>query len=146
MTFGGIDFIGTTLWFKQMPDYQRYAPLLNDFRVIQGFVPKVFEENKDAIDFLNWHVNDNSIVITHHSPTFHSTPMRFKEEPVNMFFTCDMEILIKERKPKLWIHGHTHHSFNYMLHNTHIICNPLGYVGHEVNQEFISNMMIDYDG
>lgn len=139
----GIPFVGAPLWFRQHEEYKKYAAMLNDFRLIGDFNKTVFEENKKSLDFLNWHVSKDAIVITHHVPTPKSTPGRYKGDPVNMFFNCDMEDLIIERKPKLWIHGHTHDSFNYMLEKTHIVCNPLGYVGHQVNPEFIPNMMID---
>jgi len=32
---------------------------------------------------------------------------------------------------KLWIHGHTHESFDYMVGDTRIVCNPRGYIGYE---------------
>jgi Icc-related predicted phosphoesterase len=117
--------------------------MLNDFNLIKDFEDKVFKENRKSLKFLDWHVNRDSIVITYHVPTSKSTPTRYVGDPINMFFLCNMEKFIKERKPKLWVHGHTHDSFNYMLEKTHIVCNPLGYVGQQVNAEFISNMMVD---
>jgi hypothetical protein len=32
---------------------------------------------------------------------------------------------------RLWLHGHTHHNFNYWIGETRVVCNPRGYVGHE---------------
>jgi calcineurin-like phosphoesterase family protein len=29
---------------------------------------------------------------------------------------------------QLWIHGHTHDSFDYQVHGTRVVCNPRGYV------------------
>jgi predicted phosphodiesterase len=139
----GVNFIGAPLWFRKKKDYKAYTDMLNDFNLIGNFEDKVFKENRKSLNFLNWHVNDDSIVITHHLPTPKSTPARYVGDPVNMFFLCNMEKLIQKRKPKLWVHGHTHDSFNYMLEKTHIVCNPLGYLGRQVNAEFIPNMMID---
>ena len=34
---------------------------------------------------------------------------------------------------KVWIHGHTHDEFNYVVGTTNVLCNPRGYpkeVGH----------------
>jgi predicted phosphodiesterase len=143
MNINGINFVGSPMWFKQKKNYKKYTDMINDFSLITNFEDKVFKENKKALKFLRWHVNSDSVVITHHVPTPKSTPDRYVGDPINMFFTCDMEELIRERKPKLWVHGHTHDSFNYMLGKTHIVCNPLGYVGRQVNAEFIPNMMID---
>lgn len=143
ITIGGIDFIGTTLWFKKKKNYKEYAHMLSDFSLIKDFEAKVFKENKKAINFLQWHVNSNAIVITHHIPTEKSTPARYVGDPLDMFFTCNLEGLIKKRKPKMWVHGHTHDSFNYMLEKTHIVCNPLGYLGKQINSDFIPNMLIE---
>jgi len=139
----GVSFIGSTLWFRKQKDYQKYTAMLTDFDLIRNFEDRVFKENRKCLNFLNWHVNEDAVVITHHMPTIKSTPIRFLTDPLNMFFVCDMEKLIKKRKPKLWVHGHTHDSFNYLLEKTHIVCNPLGYVGRQVNADFIANMMID---
>lgn len=138
----GIDFIGSTLWFKKQPDYWMYTRHLNDFRFIGAFEEHVFEENKEAVKFLKWHVHPKSLVITHHLPTPQSTPEVFRNSPLNMFFASNMEKFILKRQPKLWVHGHTHYSMNYLLGKTHIICNPLGYMP-EANREFIPNMMVD---
>jgi predicted phosphodiesterase len=143
VTINGINFVGTTLWFKKNKKYKEYANMLSDFPLIANFEYVVFEENQEAIDFLNWHVNKDSIVITHYMPTYESVPARYKDDPFNMFFVCNMESLIHERKPKMWVHGHTHDSFNYMLGDTHIVCNPLGYLGKEINAGFIPNMIIE---
>jgi Icc-related predicted phosphoesterase len=111
--------------------------------MIQKLDTAVKREHRRALEFLKWHVSSNSIVITHHIPTTQSLANNFKHDPTNVFFVCDMEKLIKRRKPKLWVHGHTHHSANYLLGKTHIVCNPFGYLGKEINAEFIPNMMLD---
>ena len=143
VNIGGATFIGTTLWFRKKKNYEKYADELNDFNLIKDFRNKVFKENRKALNFLNWHTNKDSIVITHHMPAPQSVSVEYKDNPTNMFFLCDMSKLINERKPKLWVHGHTHDSFNYMLGKTHVVCNPLGYLGRQVNPQFIPNMMID---
>ena len=40
------------------------------------------------------------------------------------------------KRYNIWIHGHTHMSNDFKLHKTRIICNPRGYVGHELNPDF----------
>jgi len=140
---GGVQFVGSPLWFKQVTDYQVFAPLLADFKMIYGFHPRVFAENKEARRFLNWHVNRESVVITHHMPSNKSVAEIYKVDGLNIFFVCDIEKLINLRQPKLWVHGHTHKSCNYLIGKTHVVCNPLGYIGRTVNEDFIPNMCID---
>jgi hypothetical protein len=34
---------------------------------------------------------------------------------------------VRELQPKLWIHGHTHDRCDYVLAETRVVANPLGY-------------------
>ena len=34
----------------------------------------------------------------------------------------------------LWIHGHTHDSFDYRLNGTRVVCNPRGYAKDGANE------------
>jgi hypothetical protein len=38
---------------------------------------------------------------------------------------------------QLWIHGHTHQSYNYIEQGTRVICNPRGYMPYEPNPMLI---------
>ncbi|CAN7686391.1 hypothetical protein LJR069_005585 [Variovorax paradoxus] len=46
----------------------------------------------------------------------------------------------------LWVHGHTHQSFDYRVHACQVVCNPRGYVnwsGRIENQAFEPGLIID---
>jgi Icc-related predicted phosphoesterase len=143
VVIGGIQFVGTTLWTAEHPTSAMHARRMADSIRIDGFPDSSYVENKKAVDFLNWHVNSKSIVITHHVPCPMSISETYKNDPLEVFFLHDMTQLIEERQPMLWVHGHTHDSFNYTLGKTHIICNPLGYIGRMVNPNFIPNLLIE---
>lgn len=136
-------FVGTTMWFPPNPQSELYRFRMNDFSQIRHFSDDVYKHNKEANKFLKWHINNESIVITHHLPLHQSVPEEFKADPLNMFYMHDQHKIIMRRKPRMWVHGHTHASSNYMFHKTHVVCNPLGYVGVAVNPHFIPNMIID---
>ena len=42
-------------------------------------------------------------------------------------YASDVESIIYEHEPTLWIHGHIHDTRDYMIGNTRILCNPRGY-------------------
>jgi hypothetical protein len=48
---------------------------------------------------------------------------------------------------QLWIHGHTHDSFDYLLNGTRIVCNPRGYARSGVNENplFDPDLIIPVD-
>lgn len=140
-------FVGTTLWYP--PNHNSVIMKNNwcDFLHIPEANRKIFKWNQKAVQFLEKEVKKNDIVITHMLPSFKSVASQFKGDPTNCFFVCDMESFIIARKPSVWIHGHTHNSFDYMLDQTRILCNPHGYparvVGREPNPNFNPNLVIE---
>lgn len=133
----GIHFIGTTLW----SDLSRVNPLLkfraqkeiNDYRVIKMFrdcnltcedTHGIFEHN---FEYLLETVIPNCVVITHHAPSYQSVAPKFKTNELNPFFVSDLNSFIEPSQVQLWIHGHTHNAVDYMIGNTRVVCNPLGY-------------------
>jgi len=80
-------------------------------------------------------------VVSHHSPSPRSVPDRFRDDPLSPAFSSDLESLILRHQPDLWIHGHTHDSFDYTIGRTRVICNPKGY-SYEHNHEFVADLVI----
>jgi len=86
------------------------------------------------------------VVVTHMSPSWQSVHEIFKTGPyahLNGAYVSDLEDEIIETKPDLWIHGHTHTSFDYMIGDTRVICNPRGYYPHEVNPDFDPQFIVE---
>jgi len=118
---------GATLWFPDQPDNERYAHLLNDFRLIDDFVPWVYERHLEAREYFAASVREGDVVVTHHAPSLKSTPPRFAGELLNRFFASDLESLIRDTRPAVWLHGHMHDRVDYRIGETRVLCNPLGY-------------------
>ena len=59
----------------------------------------------------------------------------------------DAERLIDGSRARLWIHGHTHDSFDYCLNGTRVVCNPRGYARNGVNENplFDANFLVEID-
>lgn len=43
----------------------------------------------------------------------------------------------------LWVHGHTHETFDYEIGNTRIFCNPRGYINYEQRADRFQLRFID---
>ena len=132
-TIEGVRFLGTPLWFRKSdaPTWQ-----MNDFTAIERFANWVYVENDLALRFLNEELSAEDVVVTHYLPAERSIHPVYKGSPLNAFFLCDVEELIRSRQPALWIHGHTHRSVRYRIGETEVVCNPFGYSMHEENREF----------
>jgi Icc-related predicted phosphoesterase len=142
VTIKGQRFVGTTLWFGDRPDNHRYAQEISDFSLIEDFSSNVYRENRTAVSFLSSAATVDDIVVTHHLPSVQSVQVRFFDSPLNRFFVCAMDDLIRQRRPRLWFHGHTHTSCDYAIGRTRVVCNPYGYLGYETNAKFDARMVI----
>lgn len=81
-------------------------------------------------EFLHAHGTE-AVVVTHHAPSPRSIPEKFRigtHVPFNAAYASNLESLIARYQPRLWVHGHIHHTQNYYLGDTQIIANPRGYV------------------
>jgi hypothetical protein len=57
------------------------------------------------------------------------------------------EHLLDGDRAQLWIHGHTHDSFDYVCNGTRVVCNPRGYAidGIPENPRFDPALTIDIE-
>jgi len=142
VTIDGIKFHGSPMWFPDLGTAWHLKKLMSDFIVIPDFESWVYQANQDFLDYFDKEVSPGDIVITHHLPTYKSVPPFFANSALNSFFVCDMDKAIAKKKPSYWFHGHTHSSCDYASHNTKILCNPFGYVGHSTNIRFNPNLFL----
>lgn len=138
----GQRFLGATLWFPYDTNAEKRSYWLNDFKEIHNFRTWIGNENHSDKEFIKRNITKNDIIVTHHLPTYKSVHPKYAGNPFNCFFVCDMEEIILENKPKLWVHGHTHCSMDYMLSKTRIVCNPFGYVAREENPRFNPSLIL----
>lgn len=69
-----------------------------------------------------------TVVVTHFAPASGSIAPRFADSPLNPFFVSNLDALIGTSGAALWVHGHTHDSFDYRIGRTRVLCNARGYV------------------
>jgi Icc-related predicted phosphoesterase len=124
---GGVRFVGATMFFPYDPLNSAFQGLLDDFIHIENYQEDVYAENAKAMKFLNDIMFPGDVVITHHLPCLQSVHERYRDSVLNRFFLNNMELLIRAMAPAVWIHGHTHDSFDYLCDQTRIVCNPFGF-------------------
>ncbi len=140
---GGKRILGAPLWFARHADEQRLKRGMTDFSAIGAFESWVHLENTRTVGFFEDNLRPGDIVVTHHLPSQKSVARAYAGHPLNPFFVCELDPLILERQPRLWLHGHTHNSARYELGSTTVACNPFGYVGHELNHDFDDAMVFE---
>jgi predicted phosphodiesterase len=123
----GRRILGDTMWVRDSRVLKESRGMINDSRQIYDFWDHMPKKNADFLAFLDKELKQGDIVVTHHLPSDKSTPPMWRGAATQPWFVCDVEALILERKPAVWIHGHTHTRCEYMLGETRVICNPAGY-------------------
>jgi len=157
-----IRFIAATLW----TDFQLHGTpaesmvvaqdKLDDFKVIRierGYKLRHLRPSDAArlhnvsVDFLREELgrsfSGTTVVITHHAPSPGSIAPRFLGDPLNPAFASNLDALIREYEPSLWIHGHMHDSFDYRIGRTRVVCNPRGYFPDQLNPKFDPLLVVE---
>lgn len=152
---GGVRFLGTTLWTDFRLDGSAHVARalvaarrwVVDFRAIRqgvaAFTPEdTLRLHEKAVSWLEAKLAEPfdgaTVVVTHHAPHRRSVHGRFSKSPINPAFASDLTHLLG--KPVLWVHGHMHDSFDYVVEGTRVVCNPKGYV--KENAAFASDLMV----
>jgi predicted phosphodiesterase len=167
--YGNVRFLGCTLWsdfrladseegrrdaveqgIKFTHDYTRIR-LSPDF-------PDLFTPAASQLMFLEsvaW-LEDRfsrphsgpTVVVTHFAPSRQSISPQFSGSPVNACFVSDLEAEILRWAPELWLHGHTHDSFDYHVGKTRVVCNARGYApkGVPENETFGLEFVVEVPG
>jgi Icc-related predicted phosphoesterase len=139
----GRRFLGGPLWFRPGDFSAALRQSIADFSTIPGFESWVYEQNERMLRLLREELRAGDVVVTHHLPSARCVDPRFTGSPINVFFVCDVESLILERRPALWMHGHTHSSVCHAIGETSVRCNPFGYVGLRLNPSFSAQMTLE---
>lgn len=83
-------------------------------------------------------------VVTHHAPSSRSVHPRYARDQLTPPFASNLESLIEGEWAALWVHGHTHESFDYEIYGTQIVCNPRGYALEALlNPDFRPDFVVD---
>lgn len=85
-----------------------------------------------------------TVVVTHHAPHRKSLASRYAEDWSSGGFVNEM---LPEffKVPVLWVHGHTHDSFDYQVDGCRVLSNPRGYMnwhGEFENKDFNPGLVV----
>ncbi len=164
---GQVRFLGTTLWTdfrlfgddtrqaamreseSVMADYKRIRLTKHGYRKLRPgdtaqfhSIQKSWLKNKLAEPFAGL-----TVVVTHMAPSVMSVADRFATDPVSAAYASRLEDMASHAD--LWIHGHTHDSFDYQIGKCRVVCNPCGYMtrgGGIENANFDPNFVVQLEG
>jgi predicted phosphodiesterase len=143
---GDVRFLGTTLWADfdlfdvdnrslsmtasedVLADYRCIHFSSTDSRLLRATdTARLHVEQRAWLEEkLDEPFNGKTVVITHMAPSMKSVAARYAQDLVSSAFASNLEDLVM--KADLWVHGHTHDSFDYAIGKCRVVCNPCGYL------------------
>jgi hypothetical protein len=153
----GVRFLGGTMWtsFNDgdpicMGAAHRIMSDYSDIRSAGKCITPDFilKEHDKFMDFLlkkfDEPFNGPTVVMSHHSPGNELKRRgRVGDRTGSAYFADIEEIIGNHNKAVLWTHGHTHQSWDYMINETRVICNPYGYWGYDTNRNFDRKLIVE---
>jgi len=143
--------IGGTLWTqvtdpfmvwqgpKRMTDYQ-ITTVREHGKVRRMNVQDTNQMHFETINFIRNELQKDwtgkTVVMTHHLPHPLCIAPHFEGDMLNAFFMTDLDHIFRNFPIDYWVHGHTHEKIDVTVHGTRILCNPMGYHGIKLNQDF----------
>ena len=148
-----VKFIFSTLWSKISP--------VNEWLVLKSVSD--FEQIKygghrfNVSDFNNLHVDclafivkelnlshdEETVVVSHHVPTFLNYPIVYKGSLLNEAFAVELFPFIESSNVDYWIYGHHHRNTpNFNIGKTQLLTNQLGYVKYGEHKMFRPDRVI----
>ncbi|MEO6972039.1 MAG: metallophosphoesterase [Rhodoferax sp.] len=165
LRLGGVRFLGCTLWtdFRLMDtEAERTASMATASQLIRDFSRVRLDDGGDALftpersrqvfdESVAWldkkfaePFDGTTVVVSHHAPSTGSINPKYEGSPLNACFVSDIAPQLRRWNAPLWIHGHLHDSYDYMVGKTRVLCNPRGYFRNDIgeNARFDPNLVI----
>ncbi|MGV2873206.1 metallophosphoesterase [Colwellia sp. E150_009] len=164
VTIDGTKFIGSTLWTDFDLCHTKATSALfakdkmHDYRVIrfnQGgryrklTVGDTVRLHSEAILFLKQQLasakthNQDVVVVSHHAPSAQSIMPDYKLDKLSPAYCSNLDDILHEFEPQLWIHGHTHYNVDYHVGKSRVISNQRGYVPEERIKNFNESYIVE---
>lgn len=166
----GVRFVGGTLWTdmnrgdfhtKRMAQQE-----MNDYFKIRTEVDDIYSEDfygyhrplvpddtihmhentvKFIVDQLEQKFDGPTVIVTHHLPLYQCIHVKYKNEMLmNGAYASNLEPIFWKYDFDLWFHGHTHESVLIEdVYGKNIVCNPRGYMGYSLNENFNPQLEIN---
>jgi hypothetical protein len=126
-----------------MNDYRQITMFNESTNMYHRMTPEyTVAQHEKTLAYFSQALADNAgarpvVVVTHHSPSKLSTHPRYASDTLmNGAYSSDLsEFILDHPEIQVWTHGHTHDTFDYMIGQTRVVCNPRGYKGYEKRAE-----------
>lgn len=143
-----VNFIGATLW----TDFNKANPIamwdakkqMRDYRYIKQnetdkLLPEdIYHKHCDSLAYIKRETRKSTtnVVITHHAPSYQSIAEEYKNSNLSPAYCSNLDDVMYNHNIDVWVHGHVHSKFDYMVGRTNVLSNPHGYRSEKISKNF----------
>ncbi|MCY1232558.1 Calcineurin-like phosphoesterase superfamily domain protein [compost metagenome] len=157
----GVTFAGCTLWTDfALNGHQEVAMFeartgMNDYKRIKyskrpfvRFTPERtvrthLDSRRYLEEALSRTTGSKTVIVTHHAPSRLSIPAHLASDRLSPAYASNLDHLMMEFSPSLWVHGHIHEAVDYTIGCTRVLSNPIGYPGERAGIPGISRLVVE---
>ena len=148
-----VRFLGCTMW-TSFNNANPFAMMkarsdMADYKAINGKVTPdtILARHKESKAWLTEELkkdfNGKTVVLTHHAPSSLSLSNWELHQHTAPAYYDQLESLMFDYKPDVWIHGHVHRVNDYMMDCTNVLSNTRGYHGEQVINDFNPGKIVE---
>lgn len=138
---GPYKFIGSTLWTNflngnplEVFDAQNTMHDYTSIRIGSNYRKFMATDSlrihRESIEYIESELSDDpTILVSHHAPSFQSCDPAYGHS--SAFCSSLEDLILRNSAIKYWFHGHLHNRSDYNVGDCRIVCNPVGYSGHD---------------
>jgi predicted phosphohydrolase len=145
--YGNTRLICSTMWSAISEDnIWKVENYISDFKAIRFNNKALTAKDFNSFHRTNLHFitaelekewEGNTVVVTHHVPTFMNYPKKYRGDSLNEVFAVELTELIEKTQPDYWVYGHHHtNTPAFSIGATKLLTNQLGYVHHYEHGSF----------
>jgi len=128
-----VKFVGGTLWtdFEFCSRIDEISSSFFDYKNIFKYgrlitSSDILSEFNSLVEYLKSEVDENTVVVTHHGPSYLLIPPEYQCSVLNGGYVSNCEWVIENKKPLAWLFGHFHNRISAKIGPTLCECNPYG--------------------
>ena len=136
--YENVHFMGCTLWTEGICCKKVRTRDLHDIKNFD--LNKIQSLNRDHIGWIKNNIKHNSVVITHHLPSYSLIHEKYKGSYDNPFYANHLDNILPSNG--LWICGHSHMNTLCYVNNCLCAINPIG--NEDEHSTYIHDLKIIY--
>lgn len=149
-------FVGAPLWYPhpsqggpphhwvEEQGMRRFRCTWSDAKNIPDLDDWQAEKHERDVETFRSMCSADTIAVSHFLPSYEAVHPRWRGDMSNRYFVVAMDdLILSDKGPKLWLHGHSHEANDVVIGRTRVVSNPCAYPGEKRVTTFNPNLILE---